>query len=530
MKPYRLFCYTKLKNIIRREKIMSITVLTYEGYIRNRKKIAKDLGIPDTPDSSVETLIITEGFKRWGYDLPDHLNGAFAFVIRDDESGDIFCARDPFGIQSLYYCEADGRLICDTRIKPILSDPGYTKELDEEVLLYHMMFGYPIGEKTLYKGIRKLMPGRYLIYRDGERTIKRYFTPSFAPEEDLSEQEWIDLISDALETILSEERENFNLNGAYSFLSGGVDSSYLLAASGVKNACSIGYRDEEFSEWDLAEKIAAHVGADLLKLEVDAEEFYGAVYDFVHNTELPTADASSIAFTVGCQKLFEQGGRISFSGEGADEFFAGYKAHLRAEELYKNGYCGCAGVIEKNAAKKLLKLNKEYDHTYLTDDVSGMGLKDPLSVILATDITIWLEGDILFGINNASKASGMNILLPLADRRLFELSARIPSRLKIKDGMGKYIFRKAAASVLPHETAWREKKGFPVPYLKWMLTKPVCDKVEAEFFSEEAAQLFDLAILKKYWDSFRSGNMLLGRIIYTAYILLKWYKDVFLKD
>ena len=137
---------------------MAVVVRFFEGYIRNSKKLISELGIEDTGLSVIEHTIIREGYSRWGHDLPDHLYGAFSFVLYDENEDEIFCARDPFGISRLFYYSNGSDFIYSPDINTIVNDKRYRKEIDEEVLLYYTMFGYPVGMKTIFKGINKLMP------------------------------------------------------------------------------------------------------------------------------------------------------------------------------------------------------------------------------------------------------------------------------------------------------------------------------------------------------------------------------------
>lgn len=508
---------------------MSVAVRIFEGYIRNRQSLVDELGLSLFESSDIDRKIIIEGYKRWGYDLANHLYGGFAIVIHDEDRNETFCIRDHFGVQSLYYYESDDVFLCDISLTGILRDDRYKKALDHEAVQNFMIFGYPVGERTLYRGIRKLMPGRYLIYRDGKCRIERYYIPSFIPQENVDEDKWTGLINETLETILNEDRGNCDFEHVNAFLSGGVDSAYLLAASGVKTSCGIGYTDDKACEWKQAGRLASFVGANFKRIEIKADEFFASVPDYVRRSELPTSDPSSLAFFIGCGKLAREGVKVCLSGEGADEFFAGYHIYRKYNEVLTDGYYGCFGVMEKSAALKLLKYNKEYDYHSLLDDADEVNTEDPLSRMLATDISLWFEGDILFGVRNAARSSGIKLLLPYSDRRMFELSSRIPSNLKLNRDIGKYIFRKAASYVIPEETAWRPKAGFPVPVNKWMHEESVRGRIEDVLFGRETSHLFDTEVLRKYWDSFLNGNGILYQVIYTAYVLEVWYQEVFLR-
>ena len=503
----------------------------YEGYIRNRQKLCEELSLsPVNNRKNTEEEILLSGYRRWGSDVVNHLYGAFAFAILDEEKNEYFCARDPFGIESFYYLQSGNDFLCSTDLKTILESGKYRKELDRDALQLYMTFGYPVGEITLYKGIRKLSAGHTLTVNDCGFLSQTYFTPSFAPDYSVSEEEWIKEIDNTLQEILDEDKRNFDFSNARSFLSGGVDSSYLLAASGVKNACGIGFGENEFSESAPAHKTAETLGAAFREITVTAEEYFASIPNFIKASELPTSDASSPAFSIGCKRVAEETG-LCLSGEGADEFYAGYYVYHRAEELYRQEnyiYLSCDGIMEQEKALKLLKQDEKYPlKRLMNDDADKEQDTDYLSRMLKTDISLWLEGDILFGVNRAVKTNGLNVLLPFSDRRMFELSSRIPSGLKLKDGCGKYIFRKAAETRLPEEIAFRKKIGFSVPARKWISEDRFRPEIDKVLFSGVSSSFFDADILRGYWDSFLAGDLPCFRIVYAAYIFIIWYETVF---
>ena len=242
-----------------------MTILLYEGNLRNRRQLCMELGMkPGADHYDTDRRVIGAGFRRWGQELPCHLYGSFVFAIQDETDGKLFCARDPFGIQTLYYHVADnGIFLYGSDLRTIVKNPHYRKSLDQEALQLYVLFGYPVGEKTLYKGIRKLMPGCRLI-REGESIqIDRWYSPAFHPDMSLSEEEWASRIDQVLQDILNEDWSCFDFRQCRSFLSGGVDSSYLLASSGVSEAIGIGFKETGFNETPYACAAADSIGAVL---------------------------------------------------------------------------------------------------------------------------------------------------------------------------------------------------------------------------------------------------------------------------
>ena len=475
--------------------------------------------------------MLEAGFRRWGAGLPGHLYGAFAFVFRLPESGALFCARDPFGLQPFFYFVTEDRaLLFASDVPSLLRDRRVPRAVDPEALQHYMNFGYPVGEKTLFRGIRKLLPGRTLTFRSGEVSLSIYWKPAFLPDHTRTEASWAAEIDGTLRLILAEDFQNMaptaaDSRPAFSFLSGGVDSAYLLALSGVSRAVGIGYPGESVSELPPAAEAARALGASFSAVSVTPGAFFDAVPRVVRRLGLPLADASAVAFALGCEQAASPGA-FCFSGEGADEFFAGYRVYRRADELAQPGgpgYYGCSGVMEAESAAHLLKQSRLFPRDSLVKNLcADPEAEEPLSRLLRIDCALYLEGDILFGVRSSAAAAGLRLLLPYADRRLFELSARIPSSLKRKDGVEKYILRRTAVARLPREIAFRPKVGFSVPVRGWLRLEPFRSQVEAVLFGARSAGLFDPVLLRRYWSAFQDGNDVIWQVPYAAYVLLLW--------
>ncbi|MBP1585226.1 MAG: polysaccharide deacetylase family protein [Lachnospiraceae bacterium] len=509
-------------------------ILHFEGYIRNRRKLMQELNIREGLSAQkTECEIITEAYKKWGHLIGDHLYGSFAITISDDEKNEIFCVRDQLGIEQLFYhVTPSGRLLAGSDIKVITSDPQFEKKLDPLALQLYMIFGYPAGERTLYEGIRKLMPGNYLVFKDGKVSITSYSRIEFCPDNTVAEDEWKERICKTLQEILDEDRDDPDFNNCTSFLSGGVDSGFLLYASGAKKACSIGYEDSAVSETLYASETAAALGAKFEETDISADEFFAAIPDAVRDIGLPTADASTIAFYKGCRKKASAGG-IYLSGEGIDELFAGYHVYRRSKELggLKNErYLGCSGLMSPDTARQLLGQEDAFSCEELVKDLyNGMEDLDNLSRMLSVDLALWFEGDILPGVTRSSRAAGIKLILPYSDIRMAELACKIPSGLKRKDGISKYIFRKTAADHIPHETAFREKLGFAVPVKDWLTDESRRKEIDKILFGKTSSALFDQTLLHKFLDNSISDIRDLQRV-YAIYVFIIWYENCFLDD
>lgn len=510
-----------------------INVKEYSGHIRNWSALCERLGIDHSLSREErEEQILIKAYETWGNEMADHMHGMFAFALWDDEKQELFCLRDQFGTKPFYYYEtADGKLLYGTTIRQIMEQPGFVKELNEEMLQLYLSLTYVAGEMTFFKGVKKLLPGRYLLWKDGKLAITRYWKPEFHPDESRTLEEWADEIHTTLAEIMPEVKEESEY--AESFLSGGVDSSYVLAMSDVQKTDSCGYEEERFDESGLAKQTAEILGRESQRCVITPEEYFSIVPYVMYNMEQPLGDASAIAFALGCRETAKHT-KICYSGEGADEFFGGYNMYRNAErygENLKNFYVGNTNIMKEDEKQKILK---HYDPDVLPielvrsiyEETEGL---DPLSKMSNVDIQIWLEGDIYLNVDKMSRAAGLEVRMPLTDTRIFSIASRMPSRYKVNEEQNKVAFRTAAAKVLPEEIAFRKKLGFIVPIRIWMADERYNQDVRDKFHSDMAAKFFNLDEINAIFEDYIGGNSDNWRKVWTIYTFLVWYEEYFVK-
>ncbi|MBQ4417572.1 MAG: asparagine synthetase B, partial [Butyrivibrio sp.] len=231
-----------------------IHVATYRGHIRNHRTLCETLGIDGTlPRARREEAILVKAYETYGDRAGLYLHGMFACVLHDDETDTLFLMRDPFGTKPLYYyLTADHRLLYGTMIREITVQDGFVKKLNEHALQQYMSLTYVGGEETFFEGLMKLMPGHTMTVRKGQKpVISRYWKPVFQADKTRSAESFAEELDETLRVIMAELEDDREVTG--SFLSGGVDSSYVLAASGAREAFAVGYDDERFDESRLAE-------------------------------------------------------------------------------------------------------------------------------------------------------------------------------------------------------------------------------------------------------------------------------------
>jgi len=508
-----------------------IELKEYRGHIRNHKALCAELGIaPCLSREDREKQIILRGYEKWGKALPDHLYGMFAFCIQDGDS--LVCVRDHFGTKPFYYClTEDGRLLYGTNISKFINDTGFKKELNVDMLQIYMSLTYVAGEDTFFKGVKKLMPGHILTFENGRISIERYWTPTFKPDNDKSLEDWAEEIHETVQLMMKEVKDPDET--AESFLSGGVDSSYVFAMSDAEMSDSCGYEEERFDESPLARKTAELLGRKNSTALITPEQYFSIVPYVMKNMEQPLADASAIVFSIGCIETAKHT-KLCYSGEGADEFFGGYNMYRNAERYgdnLKTFYVGNTNIMKEEEKQRLLK---HYDPSvlpinlvkYIYDETEGL---DPLTKMSDVDIQIWLEGDIYLNVDKMSEAAGLEIRMPLTDRRVFDIASRLPSKFKVTEEQNKVAFRTAAAKVLPEEIAFRKKLGFIVPIRIWLADERYNTDVRAKLTAPWAGQFFDLSYVDEIWKDYIGGNSDNWRKIWTIYTFLVWYEEYFLK-
>lgn len=510
-----------------------IKVQEYRGHIRNWEALCERLGIAlDLSREEREEAILIRAYETWGYEMADHMHGMFAFALWDDQEKKLFCLRDQFGTKPFYYYETeDGDLLYGTTIRQIVEQPGFVKELNEEMLQIYLSLTYVAGENTFFRGLKKLLPGRYLVWQNGKMEIVRYWKPEFHPDESKSLEDWADEIHATVQEIMPEVKTKDEY--AESFLSGGVDSSYVLAMSDVEMTDSCGYDEERFDESGMAKETADLLGRGNRRCRITPEEYFEIVPWVMYNMEQPLGDASAIAFALGCKETAKHT-KICYSGEGSDEFFGGYNMYRNAErygENLKTFYVGNTNIMKEDEKQRILK---HYDPDVLPIEIAAPiyeeteGL-DPLTKMSDVDIQIWLEGDIYLNVDKMSYAAGLEVRMPLTDRRIFDIASRMPSKHKVTEELNKAALRTAAAKVLPEEIAFRKKLGFIVPIRIWMADERYNQDVQAKFHSDYAAKFFKPDEIQAIFDEYVGGNSDNWRKVWTIYTFLVWYEEYFIK-
>ncbi|HCA04349.1 MAG TPA: asparagine synthetase B [Ruminococcaceae bacterium] len=499
----------------------NIRITYFSGYIRNYKKLCEELGIDlSLSRGDREEQILIKAFEKWGMEMQNRLYGMFAFAVSDGEK--LYVVRDQVGQKQMFYSVCGDKLLYSGDINEIAAGLD-DKRLNKRMLQQYLFYGYPIGSETFYEGVYKLMPGCYIEWDGKTAEVKRYFKPVFEPDTTKTADEWAAEIEKTVDEILDEERGDDKVPYKESFLSGGVDSSYLFAASDAVCANTIGYEESGFDESALARLTAEVLGKDFRVKMISPDEYFGRIPTVIDKMGQPLGDASAVAFSIGCSAVKEHAD-VVYSGEGIDEFFGGYNAHKRHLPPEWT-YLTCSHIMNNDVVRELML---DYDESVRAEEpVAGLWAsvqgQDELNQKLTIDISLWLEGDIYLNTDRTSTACGIELHTPFSDLRLFNVASKIPAEYKFFEDNNKYAFRKAAASKLPDEVAFRKKVGFAVPVRKWLANaqynRPIADKL----FGETSQKFFNQKQVKDMWTRYLAGEETLWNRVYAVYAFLLWY-------
>jgi asparagine synthase (glutamine-hydrolysing) len=468
-----------------------------------------------------DTEVVVHLYDRYGADCVKHLRGMFALAIWDEREKSLFLARDRVGKKPVLYShQPNGSLIFGSEFQALLQHPDIDREVDTEAIHQYLTFSCVPAPLTAFRQIRKLEPGHWLRWKNGEIKTERYWTPDFSNKIKISEE-------DAVEETLRILREATKMRlisevplGA--FLSGGVDSSTVVAlmaeasASPVKTF-SIGFEEQDFSELKYARRVAEHIGAEHHEFIVkpDAVEVLPTLVE--HYGE-PFADSSAIP-TYYVSKETRKHVTVALNGDGGDETFAGYERYFAMQ--YAEKYKKIPAVLRKSviepAAAMLPTSNSQYSRvksaknflsvssmpksnlylrwmSAINEDLktelysenfkqktvsdspadvlknwfakaNGAGAVDAM---LLTDTMTYLPNDLLVKVDIASMANSLEARSPFLDHKVIEFAASLPEKIKVRGTETKYLLKKAASRVVPREVLYRRKMGFGIPVGYWL--------------------------------------------------------------
>lgn len=543
-------------------------VTVFNGEIYNFAELREELSAKGHCfKCHADTEVLVHGYEEYGESLVERLRGMFAFVIWDRNKKTLFGARDHFGIKPFYYGSlSDGSLIFGSEIKSFLEHPNFVKAVNRRALRPYLTFQYSVMEETFFEGVNKLLPAHCFTWNaeDGMK-IRRYWDVDFTEGEESFEHYRDELDATVRESVAAHRISDVRVG---SFLSGGVDSSYITAALMPDETFSVGFAFDKFNETDEAGELSRLLGIKNYKKIIEADECFENFEDIQYHMDEPQSNPSSVPLYF-LAKLAKEHVTVVLSGEGADEIYAGYEWYDETPMMRK--YKKLPKPLRIAAASAARKLPYFKGHDFIIKGSSrpedyfiGQALvfpeKEALSVLndkyrdapsvkeitapiyervkgkselvkkQYLDLNLWLPGDILLKADKMSMASSLELRVPFLDKVVMKQAQEIPSRFKINEKNTKYVLREASHKTLPDEWANRTKKGFPVPIKYWLREDKYYNIVKEYFMSDFAAEFFRRDAIMKLLDDHKNGKAQNQRKIWTVFTFLVWYKKFFIEE
>ena len=542
--------------------------IVFNGEIYNHKELREELiAKGHVFANNADTEVLVHGYEEYGTELLYRLRGMFAFMIYDMKKNQFFGARDFFGIKPFYYTQTkNGNLVFCSEIKGILEFPGVERKVNEAALEQYMSFQYSVLPETFFKGIYKLPAGHYMIYKDGELNVNRYFDPAIEPMKE-SEISLEDTVTD-IESIVHETVDAHMIADVEvgSLLSSGVDSSYVVSEFPGKKTFTVGFLDKnsKYNEIGYAEGLVKELGKENYSKNIGSDEYFDSIPKVMYYMDEPLADPSCIALYF-VDKLAAEQLKVVLSGEGADEFFGGYNIYhepislrmfkyipkfikkpigalmkklpdfkgrdflIRGSKSVEERFIGNANMFSVEEREKLLKT--KLTHVKPAQIVESCyahckGLND-IAKMQYIDINFWLQGDILLKADKMSMAHSLESRVPFLDINVFDYTKKMPIDYRCNKVATKYAFRIAAKRHIPEATANKKKLGFPVPIRVWLKEDKYYNKVKEAFTGDAAKQFFDTDSIVELLEAHRAGKVDNSRKIWTIYVFLVWYSVYF---
>jgi asparagine synthase (glutamine-hydrolysing) len=538
------------------------------GEIYNFRELREDLEDKHDFYTDSDTEVLVHLYEEYGERLVEKLNGMFAFAIWDSVKRKLLLARDHIGKKPLYYHWDGEKLIFASEIKAVL-EAGIKKEIDLDALYSYLAYQYTIGEKTLFKGVRKLLGGHFLVIGNKELKIEKYWEI----KENVIHNSEANLIKRL--RLLLEKSATYRMIADVpigAFLSGGLDSSAVVAltrplADYEFHTFSVGF--ETFSELKYAKKVSEYLDTVHHEIVITPDMVAKNIEKIAWHYDEPLGDAAIIN-NYFLSKEARKHVKVVIAGEAGDELFAGYpnyKMNLRCCNLFKIpffsnvigrivGVSPKKGDVYRNRIERFLtgfaQVNFENYHLYTTRSMSDdeikwlthlnhgnieqfaiypRDIKHPLNRMLALDCKNLLPEKFLMKADKATMANSVEERLPLMDKNIVEFAFSIPPNLKLRNGQEKYILKMAVKDLLPIEIIKRKKQGFGTPVDNWMSKGELKDMVIQKLSDNELIKRYSKEDkIDKMIQNLNRGNTRGAGTVWTIFALGLWYDTYFKGD
>lgn len=535
--------------------------------------------------SKTDTEVIIHLYEEYGSDAIAMLNGMFAFVLWDKKKDEVYMARDRMGIKPLHYATIGNTVIFASEIKALLRHPDVSKEIDLFSLNEYLSFEYVPAPHSIFKDIRKLLPAHFLLFRKNQASLCRYWNASGSGvDAKRSEQSYADELSSILNHSVKRHLVSDVPLGA--FLSGGIDSSTVCAlmrqhVPGRVKAFSITFEDKSFDEARFSKRVAQDLGVEHFTEPLSSKRMLELVPQIMNYLDEPFGDASFVPTYLLC-RFARQHVKVSLSGDGSDELFAGYPTY-QAFKLARY-YDFCPSFLKSGLKFGVRRLPVSFDNISFdfklkkffsdaTDDTplrrhyrwlgsfeprdkpllfsndvyaivqhqneyalaeeisqeTGAGI--PLSAVLRCDQRFYLQDNMLVKMDRASMASSLEARVPFLDNQVVDFAARLPDHLKLHGLTTKYILKKAMRGTLASQILYRKKKGFGIPVAKWFsgeLLPLLKDLFQPDRIRR--AGIFNPAFIQKLIHEHSTMKADHRKKLYTLFNFELWYQKYMLES
>jgi asparagine synthase (glutamine-hydrolysing) len=549
-------------------------VVILNGEIYNFKELRKELEERGHRFyTKTDTEVLIHAYEEFGFECLKHLRGMFSFAIYDKKKKILFLARDRIGIKPLYWTKIDNELIFASEIKAILEYERVKRELDFYSLSIYLMLQYVPSDLTMFRGIKKLRAGEFMVYREGNLKIERYWNSSMGSDEKMDLNSAIEMTDKLL-----EESMRYHLISDVPvgiFLSGGLDSSAMVAyaervSNGGIRTFTIGYGKEgqTYDERVPARVVAKIFGTEHTEIEMTSDAIL-QLPKIIYYMDEPIADLASLPLFI----LFNEARKsvkVIITGEGGDELFGGYPRYVLNKidafldrfpekmRLLFSIFAFIPFISQRNRRilrrlirripdirlKNLLWVSNFNDTELrsllrvppdgnplekLVKELDIGEFKTYLDEAMALDLRMWLVDDILMKVDKTSMANSVEARVPILDHRVVEFLSSLPSNFKIRGIRTKFLFKEVLKKVLPEEIIKRRKVAFRIPASEWLKREwlPLFKENLLDRPSSLLKEFFNMEYIKELFQNHISGVEDNSQKLFNLLCLDLWFKIYF---
>ncbi|MGI8827392.1 MAG: asparagine synthase (glutamine-hydrolyzing) [Chloroflexota bacterium] len=537
--------------------------IVYNGELYNYLDLRPDLQARGHAfQTQSDTEVVLHAFEEWGQDCLRRFNGMFAFAIWDTRTKALFLARDRIGEKPLYYYRDDERFVFASEIKAILAESGVARALNPRGLANYLAFGHALAPDTMYRGVHKLLPGHFLVIRDGTVSTSQYWDvgddPQLSAGAHISEDEAAERILALLDDSVKRRMIADVPLGA--FLSGGLDSSAIVSlmkrhATGAVKTFSLGFTvGGAYNELSDAARVARELGTEHHELHVEHVDLIETLDTLVHHYDEPFGDAASFPLYL-LSRFAREHVKVVLSGDGGDELFGGYRRYGADQlaPLYQRlpvtlteswvpalvermprlrrikrsvrslpikdparRYASWlvsftpemqAELLQPDIMEQLDSYDPAWPYPHYYPRLNGATEADHLNRLMYVDVKTWLADTYMEKTDKATMACSLEARLPLLDYRLVELAFQLPGTYKIRGWSTKRILKRAVRDIVPPFVLRKRKHGFSVPIDPWF--REDLKSFAFEVLLDDSTRrrgYFDHKVVERFWREHVEGR------------------------